>query len=231
MKTAVVGLGNIGARVARHLVEGGIDVIVSQRNLGKAQAFAEAPGAKARALPAKEAVETADVIILAIWFDAIKSFVAEHRAALSGKVVVDPSNPVAPDGNDGFKKTIAQDQSSGEIIAAQLPPDAELVKAFGTLSGGSLASASTGSRRKQSFSMRPTMPRPAPPYKGSSARAGLTRCGSAASISRSASRSSAISMSSGSSAASSRPTKPRRWSTRTASPGLRLRVGRAQERR
>lgn len=142
MKTAVIGLGNIGATVARHLVEGGIDVIVSQRDLGKAQAFAEGLGPKARALPANEAVETADVIILAIWFDAIKSFVAEHRAALSGKVVVDPSNPVAPDGSGGFRKTIPQDQSSGELIAALLPSDAELVKAFGTLSGDSLASAS-----------------------------------------------------------------------------------------
>jgi 8-hydroxy-5-deazaflavin:NADPH oxidoreductase len=86
----------------------------------------------------EDALRIADVIILAVWFDAIKDFVAAHRGGLAGKIIVDPSNPIAPDGKGGFKKT---DQSSGKIIAALLPQDAELVKAFGTLSAESLGSA------------------------------------------------------------------------------------------
>jgi predicted dinucleotide-binding enzyme len=43
-----------------------------------------------------------------------------------------------------MKKTIPADQSSGQIIAGRLPKGARFVKAFGTLSGGSLTS---GARR------------------------------------------------------------------------------------
>jgi predicted dinucleotide-binding enzyme len=60
---------------------------------------------------------------------------------LAGKIIVDPSNPLAPDGKGGFKKTIPADQSSGQLIAAMLPEGAKPVKAFGTLGAESLGSA------------------------------------------------------------------------------------------
>jgi 8-hydroxy-5-deazaflavin:NADPH oxidoreductase len=80
-----------------------------------------------------------------IWFAAIKGFVVAHRSALSGKIVVEPSNPIAPDGKGGLKKTIPADQSSGVIIAGLLSESTELVKAFGTLGAESLGS---GGNRK-----------------------------------------------------------------------------------
>ena len=89
----------------------------------------------------EDAVEKADVIILAIYFQAIKEFVEQHRAALAGKIIVDPSNPIAPDGKGGFKKIIPADQSSGKIIAGLVPEGAKVVKAFGTLGAESLGSA------------------------------------------------------------------------------------------
>jgi 8-hydroxy-5-deazaflavin:NADPH oxidoreductase len=79
--------------------------------------------------------------VLAIWFDAIKELLATDLSAFSGKIVVDPSNPIEPDGIGGFKKTIPKDQSAGVVIAGMLPGDAKLVKAFGTLGAQSLASA------------------------------------------------------------------------------------------
>jgi 8-hydroxy-5-deazaflavin:NADPH oxidoreductase len=145
MKTAIVGLGNIGSRIATNLTKGDEDIIISERNLAKAQLLAAQLGGKAKAMPVDEAVEGADVLILAIYFDAIKEFVAKHRSALVGKIVVDPSNPIAPDGKGGFKKTIPADHSSGEIIAGLLPKGTELVKAFGTLAAGSLGSAANRS--------------------------------------------------------------------------------------
>ena len=56
-------------------------------------------------------------------------------------MIVDPTNPVAPDGNGGFRKVIGEKESSGQILAALLPAGAWLVKAFGTLSAGTLAAA------------------------------------------------------------------------------------------
>jgi predicted dinucleotide-binding enzyme len=139
MQTTIIGLGNIGATVAARLTAGGIDVILSERNLDKAQQLAIKLGPRAKVMPVGDAVKAAEIVVLAVWFDAIKELLAADRSAFSGKIVVDPSNPTAPDGKGGFKKTIAEDQSAGVIIAGLLPGDAELVKAFGTLGAQSLA--------------------------------------------------------------------------------------------
>ena len=144
MKTAIIGLGNIGNQVALNLIAGGQQVIVADHGPTKAQDLAKASNGNARAASVAAAIDEADVIIFAVYFDAIKSLLAEYRNKLSGKIVVDPSNPIAPDGAGGFKKTISQDQSSGQILAALVPPGAKFVKAFGTLGAASLK---TGARR------------------------------------------------------------------------------------
>jgi predicted dinucleotide-binding enzyme len=144
VKTAIIGLGNIGKQVALNLIAGGQPVIVADHGPAKAQEFAEASNGKARAVSVAAAIAEGDVIIFAVYFDAIKGLLAEYRNKLAGKILVDPSNPIAPDGSGGFKKTIPQDQSSGQILAALLPPGAKLVKAFGTLGAASLK---TGAHR------------------------------------------------------------------------------------
>src|SRR5690348_1033319 len=121
MKTAIIGLGNIGLRLAANLTRGGEHIIVSERDLDKARQRAASLGTTAEALTIDEAVSKADVIVLAIMFDAIKEFIASHHAALAGKIVVDPSNPIAPDGKGGFTKTLPADKSSGQVIARLLP--------------------------------------------------------------------------------------------------------------
>jgi 8-hydroxy-5-deazaflavin:NADPH oxidoreductase len=145
MKTAIIGLGNIGSRIAANLTAGGHSVIVAERDQAKARSFAEKLGESAQAMPIDDALKAADIIILAIWFQAIKEFVVEHRAALRGKIIVDPSNPIAPDGKGGFKKIIAAEESSGRIIAGLAPEGAEVVKAFGTLGAESLGSTANRS--------------------------------------------------------------------------------------
>jgi predicted dinucleotide-binding enzyme len=61
---------------------------------------------------------------------------------------VDVSNPIAPDGNGGFKKIIGEGESAGELNKAVLPQGAQLVKAFGTLGAENLAGASNRSPQK-----------------------------------------------------------------------------------
>ena len=123
--------------MATNLTAGAVNVIVSDRDLEKARDLAEQLGPKAVAMTIDAALKKADIVILSILFDVMKKFVVEHRADLAGKIVVDPSNPIAPEGQ-GFKKIIPPDQSAGKIIADLLPDGAELVKAFGTLSARSL---------------------------------------------------------------------------------------------
>ena len=140
MNTVIIGLGNIGSRVAKNLTVGGQKVIVAGKMLTEAAKLADELGRNAEAMPVTDAISKAAVLILAIYFDAIKKFVAEHHDRLAGKIIVDPSNPIAPDGKGGFKKIIPEEQSSGQIISSLLPAGARLVKAFGTLGAESLAS-------------------------------------------------------------------------------------------
>lgn len=145
MNIAIIGTGNIGTRLATNLIHGGTNIIIADKTLTKAQHFARELGGKAQAMTVAEAISKADVVILAIYFDGIKELVTTYRDALRGKIVVDPSNPIAPDGNGGFKKTIPADQSSGKLIAAMLPEGTEIAKAFGTLGAVSLASGANRS--------------------------------------------------------------------------------------
>lgn len=145
MKIAIIGLGNIGRQVASNLIVGGRSVIIADHDPTKALDFALESGGKAQALSVADAINAAQIIVFAVYFEVIKQLIAEHRAKLPGKIVVDPSNPIGPDGSGGFKKIISQDQSSGQILAGLLPPGGRLVKAFGTLGAASLK---TGARRK-----------------------------------------------------------------------------------
>jgi 8-hydroxy-5-deazaflavin:NADPH oxidoreductase len=141
MKAAVVGTGNIGSRLAKNFAGGLEDFLIADRDLSKAKALAESLGGKARAVTVDEAIDQANVIVFAVWFEGIKELLGEYRDKLHGKVVVDPSNPIAPDGKGGFQKIIPADQSAGQVLSALLPKDATLVKAFGTLGAESLGSS------------------------------------------------------------------------------------------
>ena len=140
MKTAIIGLGNIGSLVAQNLMAGRQQVIVADHGPTKAHDFAKASGGNARAASVAAAIDEAGIIILAVSFNAIQGLLKEYQTKLVGKIVVDPSNPIAPDGAGGFKKIIPPDQSSGQILAGLLPAGAKLVKAFGTLAAPSLKS-------------------------------------------------------------------------------------------
>ncbi|MCM2390433.1 NAD(P)-binding domain-containing protein [Streptomyces albipurpureus] len=141
MTTAIVGTGNIGSRLAANLVAGDQSILVASRSVDSARELADRLGDRATAVTVDEAVDAADVLVLAVWFDTIKELLAKYGDRLNGKIIVDPSNPIAPDGQGGFSKTLPETESAGRTLAAQAPSGARLVKAFGTLSADSLSSA------------------------------------------------------------------------------------------
>jgi predicted dinucleotide-binding enzyme len=141
LKVAVIGLGNIGTVVASNLVKGNRVVIVADRNIEKAKEFALQSGNLVQPLTIEAAIKEADILVLAIWFNVIKEFIAENAAQLQDKIIVDPSNPIAPDDKGGFKKVIGEKESAGQIISAMLPDRVKLVKALGSLGVVSLKNA------------------------------------------------------------------------------------------
>ena len=141
LKVAVIGLGNIGKVVASNLVKGNRPVILASNKLEDAKSYAQQLGNLATASEVTSAIKEADIIVLSVWFNTIQELISKHGAELNGKIIIDPSNPIAPDEKGGFKKIIGEKESAGQIISLALPEGAKLAKALGTLGAASLASA------------------------------------------------------------------------------------------
>jgi predicted dinucleotide-binding enzyme len=141
MLTAIIGVGNIGKAVATHLADSGESVVLAASRVAQAERLARELGTPASAGGVAKAIQQADAVIFAVWFDTIKELVAQNAALLAGKVVIDPSNPVAIGANGQFSRTLPDGVSAASVIARLLPPGAHYVKAFGTVAAEKLAGA------------------------------------------------------------------------------------------
>ncbi|MDI9864271.1 NAD(P)-binding domain-containing protein [Flectobacillus sp. DC10W] len=140
-KVAIIGLGNIGQVVAKNLVNHHRAIIIADRTFAKAQQLATELGTLTTPLSIEQAIKEADIIVLAVWFSAIKELFQQYESLFQGKIVIDPSNPIAPNEKGGFDKIIGETESAGLINTAILPNGAKLAKALGTLGAASLANS------------------------------------------------------------------------------------------
>jgi 8-hydroxy-5-deazaflavin:NADPH oxidoreductase len=138
MSTTVIGTGNIGSALARNLVRGGESVVLAAADESHAEAFAKELGDLATAAPVRDAIAASDVVVLAIWLDTIREVVPTVADLLTGKVVVDPSNPIGVDDDGNVVRTLPEGTSAGSVVEGLLPAGAHYVKAFGSLGADSL---------------------------------------------------------------------------------------------
>jgi predicted dinucleotide-binding enzyme len=138
---AIIGTGTIGSTLAANFAAGAQDFLLAGRDQEAAKKLASSLDGHAEVVSIDEAVDRADVLVFAVWLDPFRELIARYGERLDGKVIVDPTNPVGPDGAGGYRKVIGEQESSGQLLAKLLPPGARLVKAFGTLSAPTLSSA------------------------------------------------------------------------------------------
>lgn len=148
---AIIGLGHIGEAIAHNLVKGNHPVILGSRELEKTKSLLDKLGGLGLATVKKisDAIREADVVIPAIYFNTLKEFFQTYAKELEGKIIVDVSNPIAPDGNGGFKKIVDAHESAGQILSNLVPKSAKLIKAFGTLGAASLVGAAFSSPERK----------------------------------------------------------------------------------
>jgi predicted dinucleotide-binding enzyme len=146
LSTAIIGVGNLGGTVARHLVAGGEPVVLAAANEAHAEALADELGPAASAASVEDAIAGADVVVLATWLDQTRELVPPETRLLENKVVVDPSNPIGFDENGQMFRTLPEGQSSGSVVAGLLPASAHYVKAFGSL--GAVEQLATGANHE-----------------------------------------------------------------------------------
>lgn len=150
MTTAIIGVGNLGGTVARHLVNGGDAVVLAAKDESRAQALAADLGSLAGAASVADAIDGADTVVLAVWLDPLKEVLAEHAQRLNGKVVIDPTNPIGFE-NGAMIRTLPDSQSASSVVRALLPADARYVKAFGSLGATQWADAANRDPRMVLF--------------------------------------------------------------------------------
>jgi predicted dinucleotide-binding enzyme len=110
---AIIGAGNIGGRLAANFAAGGQDFLLAGRDQDAARKIAADLGGHAEVVSVDEAVDRAGVLVPAVWLDAFEEFIAQYGERLAGKVIIDVTNPVGPDGSGGYKKVIGEQESSG----------------------------------------------------------------------------------------------------------------------
>ena len=144
MTTAIIGVGNLGSTLARHLANGGEPVVLAAQDETHTKALADELGRYASAASVEDAIASADAVVLAVWLDQSKELLPRLSQALEGKVVVDPSNPIGFE-NGKMIRTLPKGESSGSVVARLLPASAHYVKAFGTL--GAVEQLATSANR------------------------------------------------------------------------------------
>ena len=145
MSTAIIGVGNLGGTVARHLVDGGESVVLAAADDAHAKALADELGPNASASTVEGAIAAGAAVVFAVWLDQGRELIPQISQELEGNVVIDPSNPIGFDETGQMFRTLPEGQSSGSVIASLLPPGAHYVKAFGSL--GAVEQLATGANR------------------------------------------------------------------------------------
>jgi predicted dinucleotide-binding enzyme len=132
---SIIGSGNmatsIGTRAAKH----GHTIELMSRNTAKAQALADQIGNGAT-VGTYGATPAGDIVILAVPYAGAVDVVKHYGDALSGKILVDITNPFNADAS-GLVTTAGN--SVSEQIAAVAAEGAHVVKAFNSIFGGVIA--------------------------------------------------------------------------------------------
>ena len=135
MHVTIIGTGNMARGIGRRLVAGGHRVTVLGKESGDAEVVVEELGGDgvAQAGRSGDPIED-DVVVLAVYYPDAKGAVEQYGGGLSGKVLVDITNPV----NETVDGLVTPPDGSAAQELAASAPGARVVKAFNTTFAGTL---------------------------------------------------------------------------------------------
>ena len=136
MKIGILGVGNVGGALGRGWARAGHEVRFGVRKASdpKVSRLVEEAGGGAAAVAVAEAAAWGEVVTLAVPWSACEEVLAA-AGDLSGKVLLDCTNPLA---RDLSGLVVGADASAGERVAAWAA-GARVVKIFNTTGAGNMA--------------------------------------------------------------------------------------------
>ncbi len=132
---SILGSGNMARGIATRALAGGNSVQLLARDPQESAKLADDLGGSATSGAVGDAL-TGDVVVLAVPYPAAAPLVEQYGDQLSGKVVVDITNPINTETFDGL--VTPADSSAAQEIAKTAPAGARVVKAFNTTFAGTL---------------------------------------------------------------------------------------------
>ena len=145
MKIGIIGAGDVGGTLGKSWRQRKHDVMFGVRNLQSQNVQRLTEIDKSLMFGnINDAVAFGDVILFAIPWTSIEETVRGRN--LSGKIVIDPTNPLTPD-----LRQLAFDDSSVAERIANLAKGAKVVKAFNTIGAQTLNNLIFGSNRADLF--------------------------------------------------------------------------------
>ena len=141
MNVTIIGTGNMARGIGRRVVAGGHDVTGLGKQTEDAEAVVRDIGSDGSARAGRSGDEIADdVVVLAVYYPDAQAFVAQYGDKLSGKVLVDITNPV----NETYDALVTPPDSSAAQELARSVSGARVVKAFNTTFAPTLAEGAVG---------------------------------------------------------------------------------------
>jgi len=139
MDVTIIGTGNMARGIATRAVLGGHVVTLLGTDEQKAKALARELSGDVGTGATGDKLD-ADVVVLAVPYDAVDDVLKTYASELEGKVVIDITNPVDV---SKFVPLELEAGSAAEEIAAKAPK-AKVVKAFNTTFAATLVEGEVG---------------------------------------------------------------------------------------
>lgn len=147
MNICIIGAGNIGGTLGKVWASKGHQIIFGARNPDSinTRRSLELCGGNAKAYFIKEAVNKADVVVLATPWEAVPEVVFQI-IDIHDKILIDCTNPIRPNP----EWPLSQGTSAAEEIAKRLT-GFKVVKAFNTLGAANLGGVHFGAEQADGF--------------------------------------------------------------------------------
>ncbi len=128
MKIAIIGSGDVGQSLAKGFIASGHSVMIGTRDTSKKDLkWTKKHKSRLKVGSFAESADFGEMAVLAVAWNSTENVLSIIRPQLSGKIVIDVTNPLVYDDDDAPELAVGHDISAGELVQQSLA-DSHVVK-------------------------------------------------------------------------------------------------------